>query len=132
MQNRKNKKGFTLVELIVVIAIIGILAAVLIPTFSGAIDSANRGAVESTAGSLKTAYIALVADPNVEDDDIDQAKMAEYAGITLAASQTITVTADGFTYQDTSKGYKATYTASNGQIAIAPIEESAEESSGAE
>ena len=67
MQNRKNKKGFTLVELIVVIAIIGILAAVLIPTFSGAIDSANRGAAESAASSLKTAYLALTTDPEKGD-----------------------------------------------------------------
>ena len=30
-----NKKGFTIVELVIVIAVIAILAAVLIPTFSG-------------------------------------------------------------------------------------------------
>lgn len=30
---KKNKKGFTIVELVIVIAVIGILAAVLIPTF---------------------------------------------------------------------------------------------------
>ena len=35
LQKLKAKKGFTLVELIVVIAIIGVLAAILIPTIAG-------------------------------------------------------------------------------------------------
>ena len=40
----KNKKGFTIVELVIVIAVIAILAAVLIPTFSGVIGKANTSA----------------------------------------------------------------------------------------
>lgn len=40
----KNKKGFTIVELVIVIAVIAILAAVLIPTFSGVIGKANVSA----------------------------------------------------------------------------------------
>ena len=39
---RNNKKGFTIVELVIVIAVIAILAAVLIPTFSGVIEKANK------------------------------------------------------------------------------------------
>ena len=41
MKNRKAKKGFTIIELVIVIAVIGILASVLIPTFSNVIDKAN-------------------------------------------------------------------------------------------
>ena len=40
----KNRKGFTIVELVIVIAVIAILAAVLIPTFSGVIGKANVSA----------------------------------------------------------------------------------------
>ncbi len=37
-----NKKGFTLIELIVVIAILAILAAILIPSLTGYLDKANQ------------------------------------------------------------------------------------------
>ena len=44
MIKRNNKKGFTIVELVIVIAVIAILAAVLIPTFAGVIKKANLSA----------------------------------------------------------------------------------------
>lgn len=39
---KSNKKGFTIVELVIVIAVIAILAAVLIPTFSNVVEKANE------------------------------------------------------------------------------------------
>ena len=44
MKKLNNKKGFTIVELVIVIAVIGILAGVLIPTFSNVTKSANETA----------------------------------------------------------------------------------------
>ena len=53
MNKLNNKKGFTIVELVIVIAVIGILAAVLIPTFSNVIKNAKESAAMQ---SVKSAY----------------------------------------------------------------------------
>ena len=49
-----NKKGFTIVELVVVVAVIAILAAVLIPTFSGVIAKANLSADQKAVRDMNT------------------------------------------------------------------------------
>ena len=54
---RNNKKGFTIVELVIVIAVIAILSAVLIPTFGGIVDKANESARDQEAANLYKTYL---------------------------------------------------------------------------
>ena len=54
MKIKRQKKGFTIVELVIVIAVIGILAAVLIPTFVGLVRKANIAADTALVKDLNT------------------------------------------------------------------------------
>ncbi len=58
---KKGKKGFTLIELVVVIAILGILAAILIPIIGGFIQRANEAADQANARNLFNSVSILVA-----------------------------------------------------------------------
>ena len=61
---KSNKKGFTIVELVIVIAVIAILSAVLIPTFAGITEKANESARDQEAKNAYTNYlIACDAQP---------------------------------------------------------------------
>ncbi len=70
MKKSLNKKGFTLTEMIVVIAIIGILAGVLIPTITGYIKRANKSNDEQLAASMTDEIERYCIEKNLEQDEL--------------------------------------------------------------
>src|ERR1051326_4940909 len=52
---RLKSKGFTLIELMIVVAIIGILAAIAIPRFAQMLEKSREGATKGNLGSIKSA-----------------------------------------------------------------------------
>ena len=58
---KSNKKAFTLVELMIVVAIIGILAAIAVPNFVAMQYRAKRAEVPSNVDGIKTAELAYDA-----------------------------------------------------------------------
>ena len=89
---KANRKGFTITELVIVIVVIAILAAVLIPTFASLIKKANISADTQMAKNLNTALTMYEASGNKVDDFSEALDAMRAAGYLLA---NMNPTADG-------------------------------------
>ena len=76
---KRNRKGFTLVELVIVIAVIAILAAVLLPTFSNVIENAKVSSATQNATNAFKAYYASDAIASVSDNFDTMADYKDFA-----------------------------------------------------
>src|ERR1035437_7420472 len=62
MKTLKTKKGFTLIELMIVVAIIGILAAIAIPQFANLVSKSQEGRTKANLGTIRSALSIYYGD----------------------------------------------------------------------
>lgn len=120
---KENKKGFTLVELIVVLVILAILAALLIPALTGYIDRAKNKSIVAETRSVVMAAQTIADEAYAKDVSAsvtfanyqEVAKLAEVAVANITSIEVAAADADNAgtvtSVVYTSGGKTCTYTA---------------------
>ena len=104
MKKQNKKRGFTIVELTIVVSVIAILSAVLIPTFAGIIKRANLTADEQAVRTINLELVGAT-DDDLADLDSVEAYLADL-GLTIAD------------YKPVSKNYKFAYAPSLKKVVL--------------
>jgi prepilin-type N-terminal cleavage/methylation domain-containing protein len=93
MKLRKNSKGFTLVEIMIVVAIIGLLAAIAVPNFVQARQTARTNSCINNLRLIDAAKEQYALEANLDDGDaiaagalLDDYLKGGWAGVTCPAS----------------------------------------------
>lgn len=102
---KRTKRGFTLIELVVVIAILAIVSSIAIPVVSGVVTDAHNSANEANQNTIEMAAKAYIAQGNTIEDDADLTLALDEFGLSNPISSGSTVSyavdSDGIVTQGT-------------------------------
>ena len=123
--NVRNQQGFTLIELVMVIVILGILAAVAIPRFIDLAGNAQTAAVQGVAGSLASASAINYSGCNAVGNVVTAGKciaVAKCSDVAAAITPTLVLGAAGAAIANTYNLAADTAVGANGTEAICTLQ----------
>ncbi|MED3962199.1 prepilin-type N-terminal cleavage/methylation domain-containing protein [Niallia taxi] len=116
----KNEKGLTLIELLAVIVILGIIAAIAIPSIANIIEKSRFDAIKADAVQILNGAQTYISSNEIEagnDNTLDKTDLKDYVeNVTTFETYTVKVVDNGLTFSGTGTKGNVSITINNASL----------------